>query len=278
MEPPIISSTLQPKVIDPFASIEKRSLFAPDGMRSKGFTVRLEDFDQPSGWKEVGVVSADYLLVPNTQVRDMLHEIADRTGLAFSHDKTFFDGKRFAYGLVAREERTVDVKVGDAVALGLMASNSYDGSERLSVSAYVHRLACKNGMISASLFRRVAIKHERRNEGWEDDVLRVLSALRHAELGLTRFAEAARALSGTKASPARLRDLRQGALSKLPITLWGKTIDRMLIEEEHTLWGLLNAATNLTWHGERVSASDFTHNEVAVSGLIDYALGTERRN
>lgn len=269
-----------PKIpnLDPFAPIEKRSLFAPDGMRSRGYTVRIADADAPAGWRECGLVSEDYLLVKNAHVRDMLDDLAARTGLAFSHDKTWFDGKRFAYGLVARDDHLVEVRPGDAVALGLLARNSYDGSEALSVSAYVHRLVCRNGMVAPVLFRRVALKHTRQNAAWEEEAVRVLSALRHAEGGLRRFAEAARALSEAEATPARLRALRRGPLGRLPVTLWGRSVDRLLLEEAHTLWGLTNAITALTWHGERVTAADFAHNAAAVSGLIEHALAGPRSN
>lgn len=258
--------------LDPYAPIEKRSLFTGDGMKSRGYTVRLADQSAASGWRECGVVSDNYLLVPNADVRDMLHEIVDRTGMRFTHDRTVFDGKRFAYALVARDQHLVEVKPGDAVALGVMARNSYDGSERLAVTAYVHRLVCRNGMLSSSVFSRVALKHERRNADWEGEVVRVLSALRHAELGVQRFADAARSLSDARVTAGRLRDLRSGPLQKIPVTLWGKTIDRLLLNEEHSLWGLMNAITELTWHGERVTASDLAHNEAAVNALVEHAL------
>src|SRR5690606_32190514 len=101
---------------------------------------------------------------------------------------------------------------------------------------------------------------------------RVLSALRHAQHGIQRFAEAARALSEARVTPKRLRDLRQGPLQKLPVTLWGKSIDRMRVEEEHSLYGLMNAVTRLTWHSERPTASDFTHNELVVNALVEHVL------
>lgn len=263
---------------DPYADIEVRSLFAPDGMKSKGYTVRRCDPAAPSGWTECGVVSEKYFAVANGDVRDIVHDIADRTGLRFSHDKTWFDGKRFAYGLVARDDRAVEVKPGDPVALGILARNSYDGSERLSVGAYVHRLACANGMIAPVLFRRIALKHERRNADWEGEVARVLSGIRHAEIGLRRFAEAARTLSEQRVTAARLRDLRGGPLAKIPVTLWGRAVDQLLLEEEHSLWGLTNALTALTWHGERVTHADFGHNATAVDGLVGLALDGHRSN
>ncbi|HMB90717.1 MAG TPA: hypothetical protein VKP65_07710, partial [Rhodothermales bacterium] len=88
------------RTIDPYVEIEKAPLFTPDQMQSRGYAVRIEDDKKDSGWREVGLVSEDYLLVPNRQVRDMALEIAGRSGEAWHESKVFFDGKRFLYGLV----------------------------------------------------------------------------------------------------------------------------------------------------------------------------------
>lgn len=264
--------------IDPYAPIEKRRLMTADGMTSKGYTIRLADPKAASGWSEVGLVSEDYLLVSNEEVRDMAQEIAARSGLAFREDKVFFDGKRYAYGLVAREKGLVDVSagdaaVGDAVGIGLLFQNSYDGSTRLSASLYVHRLACSNGMVVPKLFQRVTFKHTRRNRDWEGEVERSMAMLGSAPAGLQRFAEAARRLSEMRLTPERLREVRTEVLPRLPVTWWGKTMDRLLQHETLDGFGLLNAGTNVLWHDERPSASSFAWNEYVTSGLVEHALG-----
>src|SRR5690606_20288838 len=113
---------------DPYAPIEKRSLWTTDSMRSAGYSVRRADPASPSGWAECGVVSADYLVIPNADARDLAREICDRSGLRFTEEKVFFDGKRYALALVARERGLVEARVGDPVGLGLQVENSYDGS------------------------------------------------------------------------------------------------------------------------------------------------------
>jgi len=51
------------------------------------------------------------------------------------------------------------VRVGDEVRVGVRVINSLDGSHRLSVVGLIHRLACTNGMVSASILERWSKKH-----------------------------------------------------------------------------------------------------------------------
>lgn len=263
---------------DPYAPIEKRSLWTTDSMRSRGFSVRAADPTQASGWRECGVVSADYLVIPNADARDLALEIAGRSGLRFTEEKVFFDGKRYALSLVAKDDALVETRVGDYVGVGLQIENSYDGSRRFSASLFAYRLACANGMLVPSLFQRVTFKHTRASAGWEDDALQALAMIHAAPAGLARFAEAARALSSMRVSASRLREIRERALPKLPVTLWGKTVDRFLLHEELDGFGLLNAVTNVTWHDEKAAASTYAHNEYAATALIEYALVGPRSN
>lgn len=272
----------KPNTPDPYAPIEKRSLVTHDGMRSNGYTVRLADEAAPTGWREVGVVSQDYLLVPNADVRDLAFEICDRSGIVFEEEKVFFDGKRYALALAAKEDHAsnplVETRPGDYVGLGMLFENSYDGSRRLSASLFAYRLACSNGMLVRDLFKRVAFRHTRSSRGWEGEVERALAMLAGAPRGLERFAEGARNLTSMRTSASRLREIREAVLPKLPVTLWGKTMDRFLLAEQLDGFGLLNAATNVLWHEERPTASMFGWNEYAASGLVSYALGAERTN
>ena len=102
---------------------------------------------------------------------------------------------------------------------------------------------------------------------------RSLAMLSAAPAGLRRFAEAATRLSRMELTAARLRTLRKGALAPLPVTVWGKALDRTLVHEEHTLWGLLNGGTHVLWHSERPTLSELSHNEVLTSGLVGFTVG-----
>ena len=258
--------------LNPYVRVEKRPLYASDSMKSGGFTVRVADDTDPTGWKEAGVVSEDYLLVPNAEVRSIAEEIADRSQFNFEEEKIFFDGKRYSLALVARNEGLVEPLVGDFIGLGLLFENSYDGSRKLAASLFAYRLACKNGMLVPSLFRQVRFKHLRSSSGWQGDVNRALSMLAMAPAGLEKFARASRKLASMRISAGRLREIRQKAVPKLPVTLWGRTLDRFVNEESLDGFGLLNAVTYVTWHDEKPSASTFGHNEYASTGLVNYAL------
>ena len=258
--------------LNPYAEIEKVPLFASDRMRSRGYSVRLEDAARPSGWSEVGVVSADYLLVPNREVRAIAEEIARRSGEAWHETRTFFDGKRYAYALTTRSETLhAEVREGDYVGLGMFFENSYDGSRKLAVSLYVNRVVCSNGLIAPKHFAQMRFKHDASGQGWEEEVRRALALVDTGRGSLASFARAAERMAKKPLGTEELAELRSEYLRRLPVTLWGKIMDRYLLEEEPTAWGLLNAGTNVTWHNENSSAQDFVHNEVVVSGLLDYA-------
>ena len=272
------SDLARPGALDPYAPIEKRRLVTPDGMRSNGHTVRLADPVSPGGWRECGVVSPSYLLVENAAVRDLAHEVADRSGLGFEAERTFFDGKRYGLYMAATEKGLVETTVGDFVGLGMSFQNSYDGSQKLQAALYVHRLACLNGMIVPDLLGRVAVRHDPSGVHWEDEVARVLAVVERAPERLYRFAEAARALASMRITAGRLREIRSDVLKSMPVTLWGQTVDRFLAAEELTGWGLLNAATYQTWHSEKPTLATYSHNEAATSALVRYALSSDRRN
>jgi hypothetical protein len=255
----------------PYAPIEKSPLYAADQMQSKGYSVRLQDEESETGWKEVGLVSEDYLLVPNKEVRDMALEIAHQSPFEWTNEKTHFDGKRFSYALVANTGYGREVAQGDVVTIGMLFQNSYDGSLKLSASMFAYRLVCSNGMLQPETFRRMKFKHELRSSGWEEETRRALSMIEGAEENLERFCSAANRLAEMPVGSSELAHLRQDGLGDLPVTLWGRVLDRYLSEEEHTAWGLLNAGSNVVWHRDR-SFSDYTHNETITQSLTEFAM------
>ena len=258
--------------LNPYAAIEKTPLYARDSMKSRGYSVRLSDPDEPVGWREVGVVSPSYLLVSNAEVRDMAEDVAVASGICWAEDRVFFDGRRFAYGLVADPETIyAEVSVGDVLGLGLLFENSYDGSKRLGASLYVNRLVCANGMLAPTRLARIRFKHSRGSASWRREVSSALAVLGAAPERLAQFAALCGRLARHRLGTPELAAIRRDALSALPVTLWGRVVDRYLAEEEPTGWGLLNAATAVLWHAERPTVADFGHNETATSGLLHYA-------
>jgi hypothetical protein len=51
----------------------------------------------------------------------------------------------------------------------------------------------------------------------------------------------------------------------------GKVMSRYVAHEEPTLYGLLNAGTNVFWRNRRMTSADFAGNDAFVSGLMRYA-------
>ena len=264
--------TMTTKTPDPYAPIEKAPLFARDSMRSRGTSVRMADPDVALGWREVGVVSPSYLLVPNAEVRQMACDIAEASGMHWAEDRVFFDGKRYLYGLVADPETVyAEVAVGDVLGVGLLFENSYDGSRKLGCSLYVHRLACANGMLAPDRLARVRFKHSRGSASWRGEIAQALTLLGAAPEKLQAFASLAARLARHELGTPELAAIRQRHLRALPVSLWGHVVDRYLADEDPTGWGLLNAATAEVWHSDRPTVSDYRHNETATSGLLRYA-------
>lgn len=80
------------KVRDPYAPIEKVPLLTPDGMKSRGYAVQIEDDSASVGLSKVGEVSEDYLLVPNRDVRTMAYQVIGLAKLRVSLWGTVIDG------------------------------------------------------------------------------------------------------------------------------------------------------------------------------------------
>ena len=135
--------------MNPFSDIEITPLYSKDGMRSQGKSVRIKTDDPSTNeWSEIGVVSANYLLVHNTQVKEVVDGIAERFQKdRWNQSKLFFDGKRFVYALTT-DKIIAEVSPGDLIRFGLIGYNSYDGSRALSVGMYAEHLVCSNGMTS----------------------------------------------------------------------------------------------------------------------------------
>ena len=122
--------------MNPFEEMQVTPLYSRDGMQSMGKSVRIADEDAHTGWSEIGVVSANYLLAHNARVKEVVDRIALRSSIDdWAQRKLFFDGKRFIYALTS-DSITAEVVPGDFIRFGLIACNSYDGSRALSVGAY----------------------------------------------------------------------------------------------------------------------------------------------
>lgn len=258
--------------MDPYAQIEVTPLFSKDGMKSQGKSVRIRDEEEKTGWNEIGVVSPNYLLVNNSQVRDVVHNIADRSKVGeWKLRKQFFDGRRFMYGITT-DNIIAEVTPGDLVRFGLIGYNSYDGSHTLSVGMYAEHLVCSNGMTSEMYFARFTFRHNQGNIDWSEQTEKAFALLLPtSRTRLTRFANALHSLKQKQLAMTDLKTIREAHLKDLSPSLFGKVIDRYLIHEEHTAFGLMDACTRVFWHSEKQTFTDLRNNSLSTDGLIAYA-------
>ena len=76
--------------MNPYQEIRKVPLDF-NGIKSAAFAVQRND--EEKGWKEAGVVSANYMLLPNQEVKDIADDIVDSAAIDFKVDKEFLDRK-----------------------------------------------------------------------------------------------------------------------------------------------------------------------------------------
>ena len=221
-------------------------------------------------WKGVGTVSNNYLLINNSEVRDVANEIADKTDFQWTEGKTFWDGKRFMYTLKTTDP-VGEVKVGDDIALGLQFWNSYDGSTAFSFRYMLYRLACLNGMTFNETFNSYRFKHQPQSEGWDETILRNSDRINKSTMDGTLEEVLARikCMTEVELNINDLGVLRDKSLNKLPSGLWGEVVDRFLLKEpDITAWDMLNAGTNVLWHKEKPTKASLDQNAYLTEGVI----------
>ena len=258
--------------MNPFAEIEITPLFSRDGMQSQGKSVRISDADSETGWDEIGLVSPNYLLVHNAQVKEVVDKIAERSPIKdWQQRKLFFDGRRFVYAITS-DNITAEVSPGDLIRFGLLAYNSYDGSRAVSVGAYAEHCVCSNGLSSEMYFARFTFRHHQGNINWDEQTEQAFTVLMPgSRTKLTRFASTLNRLKGRSLTMPDLKVLREEHLTDLSLGTWGKVLDRFLGHEPLTAFGLLDAATQTFWHNEKQTITDYRNNSYATDGLINFA-------
>ena len=258
--------------ISPFVPIVKTPTYSEHSGTHSGYGVEIEDPTAETGFRHVGNVSKDYLLLPNEEVRALAVEVAVRSGLPFKESRIFWDGARFAHVVDFLEAE--DVGPGDAVGLSLVTRSSYDRSWRYETALMGKRFVCDNGALSGEFFARVAFRHVSAAAyeagAWKDVVREGLALVDRAPDDLHRFAAGLRALRRAGMTDARLREV-WGLLPTLGDALKGRVVSRYVAHEEPTLFGLFNAGTHVLWHRDRMTAADFGHNEAFTTGLLRYA-------
>ncbi len=265
--------------ISPFVPILKTPTYSQNSGTPSGFAVEIEDPSAPTGYRHVGSVSQNYLLLSNEEVRDLAVEIAFQSGLPFKESRIFWDGARFCH-IIDFTGYSEAVEPGDEIGLSLITRSSYDRSWRYECALMGKRFVCDNGAISGEFFARVGFKHitsgtDPKEATWREVVRQGMSVIDRAPEDLSRYVEALRRLKAAKMTDARLREVWR-ALPTIGDAVKGQILSRYVETEEPTLYGLFQAATWLFSHREKMTAADFANNDAATTALLHFAA--ERLN
>ena len=261
----------------PYAPIRTEPMVV-DGKPSGYRMVQIEtehrntETDMPfTTWDDVSKpVSNNYLLVENSDVRNIVEDLTSKTTWSWdSEPKTFFDGKRF---MITRttEEIQSDVDVGDAVSLGIGAWNSYDGSKAFSLFMFINRLICTNGMMSKDMFNTFRFKHTLKNVEWKDEAEKAFRYIQNGPEKLKEWTNTAKNLLNP-IDMSSLEDIRKNHINDLPVTTYGKIMDKFWNNEEKTGWGFLNAGADILWHNETPTVSMYEQNALFTDAMLGYS-------
>lgn len=273
--------------ISPFVPIIKTPTYSENSGTHIGYAVEIEDPDSETGYRHVGNVSKNYLLLSNQEVRELAVEIAMQSGLPFKETRIFWDGSRFCHIIdFLGEDASEEVEPGDGIGLSLITRSSYDKSWRYECALMGRRFVCDNGAISGEFFARVSFKHlaspaggsssdDPKEEAWKEIVRQGMSVIDRAPQDLGRFVAALRRLKATPMTDARLRQVWT-ALPGIGDGVKGQVVSRYVEHEEPTLYGLFQAGTWLFSHREKMTAADFQNNDAFTSSLL--RLAEERLN
>jgi len=259
--------------MNPYLPIRKVPLDY-DGISSSAFAVQMQhpgNTDKMPEWKEAGVVGHSYMLLPNEEVKNAAHQVAEECNIDFVPDKTFFNGRNYVYSMKSQHVAG-EVKVGDDVALGMQFWNSYDGSKAFGFAMMLYRLICTNGMMSKDHFNTYRFKHEPKSENWGENLEQVVTNINNLVSGtyqLDDLIKNLRKLSTTEVTMDVLGDVRHNHLQEIPVSIWGQIVDRFThtSKEDYTGWNLLNAGTDLLWHKENPTITTYGQNASMVDGL-----------
>ena len=271
---PVVNRTKT--MLSPFAEIVKTPTYSENSGQQTGYAVEIEDDAAPHGYRHLGNVSERYLLMTNAEVRALGLEIAESSGLPYAESRAFFDGGRFAHVVDFGEAVAQDVSAAgdgsDPVGLSLVLRSSYDTSWRFEAALMGRRFLCDNGLLSGEFFGRVGFKHTTgsASDDWRGVVREGLRLVHRAPTDLARFVRALRRLRQAQTSDRRLREAL-GLFPQFGDSLVGKVVRRYAEHEEPTLFGLMQAGTNVLWHDPKQTAASWGHNDALVTGLVRYA-------
>ena len=267
---------------DPYTPIRKVQLQSADGTSSNAFSIQTM-FENELGeeqWQESGVVRQDYLGIPNIKVQKLSLDVINASDHMWQEEKVFWNGKKFKLFYTADEKFSLDTlqttSRADDIKLGLMFENSYDGTTALSARLTLTRIICTNGMMSHKYLPGIKILHNLNNsDKYEDELLKIQSLITTGVPSTSLIRKAFSEMSLSYLDADMIGQIRRNHISKLPTNIFGKCLDKFIIDEQkkshHTVWDFYNAFTGQLWHEENESESSYKWNSYVTDGFINFA-------
>lgn len=94
--------------------------------------------------------------------------------------------------------------------------------------------------------------------------------VKDAPTNLSRFVHGLRLLRSTPMTDKHLRKI-WGLYPSIGDGIKGQIMSKYVKTEESSLFGFFNAGTNVFWHREKMTASDFNNNDIFSSAMLRYA-------
>lgn len=259
---------------DPFTPIETVPTSSLGGGAPTAHRVYLTGVPDGRGRRLVGTIPAQKLLLSNQEIRTMAQEITGQSPWDWAPEKTFFDGRHLAHGLVTKDCST-DVDAENPLSLGLLFQNSYDGSWEPGMRLFAHRQVPATGLLHAQHFGEVRFLSGPSGGGWSTDRRRAEQYLKTAESKLWQFTCRCQGLQERPINAADLSVLRQHPLAELPRHLWGRLLDRYLHSPDLTAWGLLTSGEALLWASESSLRPEIFHYNQLLTEAVTGYISTE---
>lgn len=120
-----------------------------------------------------GVHGESYTLVPNSQVHELVSDVLTRTGKEFKpvgsmgaasrNTHTYWDGKKWSEKWYCD---SINHEIGDsAIALGVEALNSYDGSYPVGIRFFAMHMLCANQFYTGNALGSFIFRHMNNDAG-----------------------------------------------------------------------------------------------------------------
>ena len=257
--------------MNPYGNIRKVPLDY-NGIESSAYAIQFEE--SMDKWKEVGVVSNNYMLIENKEVAEIAEHISEGSSFDWREDRTFFNGKKYFKTMIAKGEFG-EVENGDPIGLGMGFWNSYDGSTSFRFRMFTYNLICTNGMMTKKFFGGLNFKHVLGSSNdYEEEIVKAISVVNNSDKDVNEFIQGANKLVRS-VNIDNLADIRYKHLQNVPTTTWGQVVDQFLSDDERyvnkTGWDLLNSATDVLWHSAKPNVAKFETNQIITDGLLDWA-------